>query len=175
MLSRISHVDELLLFSAVTREIRNNEVLVLAFENSEDEGLLATHDSNSYGGRKRLLRKSMRMFPCTRISTKWSWKATMMSKQTEWRMFWWAKASLLFDSFVCFPPQILAGEVMAFFMRSEGAQEKTIVTADCCYFNPLLRRIIRFLGTFSEEELTVNLLGWGSGHLGNWRKYSCSL
>jgi len=44
LLSRISHVDELLLVLTVTREIRNNEVLVLAFENSEDEGLLATHD-----------------------------------------------------------------------------------------------------------------------------------
>lgn len=42
--------------------------------------------------------------------------------------------------------KILAGELMAFFMKSEGAQEKTIVTADCCYFSPLLRRIIRFLG-----------------------------
>lgn len=42
--------------------------------------------------------------------------------------------------------QILVGELCAFFTKAEGAQEKTIVTADCCYFNPLLRRIIRFLG-----------------------------
>lgn len=49
--SRISHVDELLLVLTVTREIRNNEVLVLAFGNGENEGLLATHDSNSQGGR----------------------------------------------------------------------------------------------------------------------------
>lgn len=48
--SRISHVDELLPVLTVTREIRNNEVLVLAFENGENEGLLATHDSNSQGG-----------------------------------------------------------------------------------------------------------------------------
>lgn len=48
--------------------------------------------------------------------------------------------------FFCSYLQILAGELMAFFMKSEGTQEKTIVTADCCYFSPLLRRIIRFLG-----------------------------
>ena len=46
--------------------------------------------------------------------------------------------------FVC--AQILIGELCAFFTKAEGTQEKTIVTADCCYFNPLLRRIIRFLG-----------------------------
>lgn len=48
------------------------------------------------------------------------------------------------NSSVCF--QILVGELCAFFTKAEGTQEKTIVTADCCYFNPLLRRIIRFLG-----------------------------
>ncbi|TMS23348.1 Phospholipid phosphatase-related protein type 1, partial [Larimichthys crocea] len=32
---------------------------------------------------------------------------------------------------------ILIGEVTSFFVKTEGAQEKTIVTADCCYFNPL--------------------------------------
>lgn len=42
--------------------------------------------------------------------------------------------------------QIVVGELCAFFTKAEGTQEKTIVTADCCYFNPLLRRIIRFLG-----------------------------
>lgn len=45
--SRVSHVDELLLILTVTREIRNNEVLVLAFEDAENEGLLATHDSGN--------------------------------------------------------------------------------------------------------------------------------
>lgn len=25
-------------------------------------------------------------------------------------------------------------------------QEKTIVTGDCCYLNPLIRRIVRFIG-----------------------------
>lgn len=49
---------------------------------------------------------------------------------------------------VSFLSQILIGEVTSFFAKTEGAQEKTIVTADCCYFNPLLRRIVRFLGQF---------------------------
>lgn len=31
------------------------------------------------------------------------------------------------------------------------AQEKTIVTGDCCYLNPLIRRIIRFIGKFSSQ------------------------
>ena len=50
--------------------------------------------------------------------------------------------------FVCVCAQILVGELCAFFTKAEGTQEKTIVTADCCYFNPLLRRIIRFLGEY---------------------------
>ncbi|TWW58525.1 Phospholipid phosphatase-related protein type 5 [Takifugu flavidus] len=45
--------------------------------------------------------------------------------------------------------KILIGEVTSFFVKTEGAQEKTIVTADCCYFNPLVRRIVRFLGVYS--------------------------
>uniref|UniRef100_A0A8B9HX15 Phospholipid phosphatase related 2a n=1 Tax=Astyanax mexicanus TaxID=7994 RepID=A0A8B9HX15_ASTMX len=53
--------------------------------------------------------------------------------------------------------EILAGELMAFFMKSEGTQEKTIVTADCCYFNPLLRRIIRFLGVYSFGLFTTTI------------------
>lgn len=53
---------------------------------------------------------------------------------------------------VCLCAQILAGELCAFFTKAEGTQEKTIVTADCCYFNPLLRRIIRFLG----EQTVLN-------------------
>ncbi|KPP63171.1 lipid phosphate phosphatase-related protein type 5-like [Scleropages formosus] len=44
---------------------------------------------------------------------------------------------------------ILAGELTAFFLKSDGTQEKTIVSADCCYFNPLLRRIVRILGVYS--------------------------
>lgn len=52
-------------------------------------------------------------------------------------------------------PQILIGEVTSFFVKTERAQEKTIVTADCCYFNPLLRRIVRFLGQLNSEGLEV--------------------
>lgn len=53
------------------------------------------------------------------------------------------------------PSQILIGEVTSFFVKTERAQEKTIVTADCCYFNPLLRRIVRFLGQLRSEGLEV--------------------
>ncbi|XP_035261392.1 phospholipid phosphatase-related protein type 5-like isoform X1 [Anguilla anguilla] len=52
---------------------------------------------------------------------------------------------------------ILAGELSCFFMKAEGAQEKTIVTADCCYFNPLLRRIVRFLGVYSFGLFTTTI------------------
>jgi len=31
------------------------------------------------------------------------------------------------------------------------AQEKTIVTGDCCYLNPLIRRIIRFIGKIAVK------------------------
>ncbi|XP_035762213.1 phospholipid phosphatase-related protein type 2-like [Neolamprologus brichardi] len=47
---------------------------------------------------------------------------------------------------------ILIGEVTSFFVKTEGAQEKTIVTADCCYFNPLLRRIVRFLEPLNQLQ-----------------------
>lgn len=46
--------------------------------------------------------------------------------------------------------QIFIGEVSMYVMKSTReallAQEKTIVTGDCCYLNPLIRRIIRFVG-----------------------------
>ncbi|TNN32644.1 Phospholipid phosphatase-related protein type 5 [Liparis tanakae] len=47
---------------------------------------------------------------------------------------------------------IVVGELCAFFTKAEGTQEKTIVTADCCYFNPLLRRVVRFLGERFEKK-----------------------
>ncbi|XP_075888753.1 phospholipid phosphatase-related protein type 2a isoform X2 [Nelusetta ayraudi] len=51
---------------------------------------------------------------------------------------------------------ILVGELCAFFTKADGGtQEKTIVTADCCYFNPLLRRIIRFLGVYAFGFFTT--------------------
>ncbi|XP_028841509.1 phospholipid phosphatase-related protein type 2a isoform X5 [Denticeps clupeoides] len=52
---------------------------------------------------------------------------------------------------------ILIGELMGFFLKTEGSQEKTIVTADCCYFNPLFRRIIRFLGVYSFGLFTTTI------------------
>uniref|UniRef100_A0A3Q2V9S1 Phospholipid phosphatase-related protein type 1 n=2 Tax=Haplochromis burtoni TaxID=8153 RepID=A0A3Q2V9S1_HAPBU len=48
---------------------------------------------------------------------------------------------------------IFIGEVSMYMMKSTReallAQEKTIVTGDCCYLNPLIRRIIRFIGVFA--------------------------
>ncbi|XP_030235053.1 phospholipid phosphatase-related protein type 2a isoform X2 [Gadus morhua] len=52
---------------------------------------------------------------------------------------------------------ILVGEMCAFFTKAEGTQEKTIVTADCCYFNPLLRRIVRFLGVYAFGLFTTTI------------------
>ncbi|MGH0168495.1 UNVERIFIED_CONTAM: hypothetical protein FKN15_054790 [Acipenser sinensis] len=52
---------------------------------------------------------------------------------------------------------ILAGELSAFFLRSDAAHEKTIATGDCCYFNPLLRRIVRFLGVYSFGLFTTTI------------------
>lgn len=65
-----------------------------------------------------------------------------------------------FNPLLCvfFCGQILVGELCAFFTKAEGTQEKTIVTADCCYFNPLLRRIIRFLGELTALHCTISLL-----------------
>ncbi|XP_061555421.1 phospholipid phosphatase-related protein type 1 isoform X3 [Phycodurus eques] len=48
---------------------------------------------------------------------------------------------------------IFVGEVSMYAMKSTResllAQEKTIVTGDCCYLNPLIRRVIRFIGVFA--------------------------
>ncbi|KAL7825776.1 hypothetical protein SRHO_G00335140 [Serrasalmus rhombeus] len=52
---------------------------------------------------------------------------------------------------------ILIGELALFFSKPEALQEKTIVTADCCYFNPLLRRIVRFLGVYSFGLFTTTI------------------
>ncbi|XP_041091678.1 phospholipid phosphatase-related protein type 5-like isoform X2 [Polyodon spathula] len=52
---------------------------------------------------------------------------------------------------------ILAGELSVFFLRPDGAREKTIATGDCCYFNPLLRRIVRFIGVFSFGLFTTTI------------------
>ncbi|XP_063279370.1 phospholipid phosphatase-related protein type 1 isoform X2 [Prinia subflava] len=48
---------------------------------------------------------------------------------------------------------IFIGEVSMYFIKSTRQtliiQEKTILTGECCYLNPLLRRIIRFIGVFA--------------------------
>nr|XP_054590707.1 phospholipid phosphatase-related protein type 5 isoform X1 [Nothobranchius furzeri] len=52
---------------------------------------------------------------------------------------------------------ILVGELCSFFTKAQGTQEKTIVTADCCYFNPLLRRVVRFLGVYTFGLFTTTI------------------
>ncbi|XP_071207659.1 phospholipid phosphatase-related protein type 1-like isoform X1 [Salvelinus alpinus] len=48
---------------------------------------------------------------------------------------------------------IFIGEVSMYIMKSTRAvlltQEKTMVTGECCYLNPLIRRVIRFIGVFA--------------------------
>ncbi|XP_069557292.1 phospholipid phosphatase-related protein type 2a isoform X6 [Brachyistius frenatus] len=61
------------------------------------------------------------------------------------------------DGWIHLSNKILVGELCAFFTKAEGTQEKTIVTADCCYFNPLLRRIIRFLGVYAFGLFTTTI------------------
>lgn len=49
------------------------------------------------------------------------------------------------------------------------AQEKTILTGECCYLNPLLRRIVRFIGVFAfglfATDIFVNAGQVVTGHL----------
>lgn len=56
-----------------------------------------------------------------------------------------------------FLSQIFIGEVSMYVMKSTReallAQEKTIVTGDCCYLNPLTRRIVRFIGKKQEDQV----------------------
>ncbi|XP_030051142.1 phospholipid phosphatase-related protein type 2 isoform X1 [Microcaecilia unicolor] len=52
---------------------------------------------------------------------------------------------------------ILTGELTFFLWQSNWREEKTIVSGDCCYFNPLLRRIIRFLGVYSFGLFTTTI------------------
>ncbi|XP_028567846.1 phospholipid phosphatase-related protein type 2 isoform X4 [Podarcis muralis] len=52
---------------------------------------------------------------------------------------------------------ILVGELAAFFLQPERREEKTIISGECCYFNPLLRRIIRFLGIYSFGLFTTTI------------------
>lgn len=40
------------------------------------------------------------------------------------------------------------------------AQEKTIVTGDCCYLNPLMRRIVRFIGEQQSSSRLPNSRKW---------------
>uniref|UniRef100_A0A2K5JEK7 Phospholipid phosphatase-related protein type 1 n=1 Tax=Colobus angolensis palliatus TaxID=336983 RepID=A0A2K5JEK7_COLAP len=52
---------------------------------------------------------------------------------------------------------IFIGEISMYFIKSTResliAQEKTILTGECCYLNPLLRRIIRFTAFLCSDTL----------------------
>lgn len=58
-----------------------------------------------------------------------------------------------------FSCKIIVGETAVFCLqlatRDFENQEKTLLTGDCCYINPLVRRTVRFLGTCS-----LNCLWW---------------
>ncbi|XP_035877871.1 phospholipid phosphatase-related protein type 1 isoform X2 [Phyllostomus discolor] len=68
---------------------------------------------------------------------------------------------------------IFIGEVSMYFIKSTResliAQEKTILTGECCYLNPLLRRIVRFIGVFAfglfATDIFVNAGQVVTGHL----------
>ncbi|XP_036408049.1 phospholipid phosphatase-related protein type 5-like [Megalops cyprinoides] len=64
-------------------------------------------------------------------------------------------------------PTILVGELMAFFMKTDGTQEKTIIKADSCYFNSSLRRIVLFLGVYSFHLFTTIFANAGQVVTGN--------
>ncbi|XP_029440990.1 phospholipid phosphatase-related protein type 2 isoform X2 [Rhinatrema bivittatum] len=52
---------------------------------------------------------------------------------------------------------ILIGELTFLFRQSSWREEKTIISGECCYFNPLLRRIVRFLGVYSFGLFTTTI------------------
>ncbi|KAM5257751.1 phospholipid phosphatase-related protein type 1 isoform 2-T4 [Hipposideros larvatus] len=68
---------------------------------------------------------------------------------------------------------IFIGEISMYFIKSTResliAQEKTILTGECCYLNPLLRRIVRFIGVFAfglfATDIFVNAGQVVTGHL----------
>ncbi|XP_038649849.1 phospholipid phosphatase-related protein type 5-like isoform X1 [Scyliorhinus canicula] len=62
--------------------------------------------------------------------------------------------ALLYSLVAGVPPvMMIVGEVAVFFLQSAtkefGNREKTIITGDCCYINPLVRRTVRFLGVYA--------------------------
>ncbi|XP_016110942.1 phospholipid phosphatase-related protein type 1-like [Sinocyclocheilus grahami] len=58
---------------------------------------------------------------------------------------------------------IFVGEISMYIMKSTRealiAQEKTIVTGECCYLNPLIRRIIRFIGIGNDSNDSISWRG----------------
>lgn len=83
-------------------------------------------------------------------------------------------------------PKIIVGETAVFCLQLATKdfenQEKTILTGDCCYINPLVRRTIRFLGMskitafiFSMVRVInyVLILTWGK-YSDNYIIFTCS-
>ncbi|XP_065406641.1 phospholipid phosphatase-related protein type 1 isoform X3 [Chrysemys picta bellii] len=58
---------------------------------------------------------------------------------------------------------IFIGEISMYFIKSTRetliVQEKTILTGECCYLNPLLRRIIRFIDEIEHDKYGVFAFG----------------
>ncbi|XP_038627103.1 phospholipid phosphatase-related protein type 2 isoform X2 [Tachyglossus aculeatus] len=52
---------------------------------------------------------------------------------------------------------ILMGEMAFAFFPSGRREEKTIISGDCCYFSPALRRLVRFLGVYSFGLFTTTI------------------
>ncbi|KAI4590728.1 hypothetical protein MJG53_001777 [Ovis ammon polii x Ovis aries] len=63
------------------------------------------------------------------------------------------QAKKLLGNFKVTLSQIIVGETAVFCLqlatRDFENQEKTILTGDCCYINPLVRRTVRFLGIYT--------------------------
>ncbi|MBN3272740.1 PLPR1 protein, partial [Polyodon spathula] len=78
------------------------------------------------------------------------------------------------------PSQIFSGEISMYFIKSTResliAQEKTIVTGECCYLNPLIRRIIRFIGVFAFGLFATDIfVNAGQVVTGNLAPYFLSI
>lgn len=61
--------------------------------------------------------------------------------------------------FLC---KIIVGETAVFCLqlatRDFENQEKTILTGDCCYINPLVRRTVRFLGMYPLTYFNIIII-----------------
>ncbi|KAG7477166.1 hypothetical protein MATL_G00091210 [Megalops atlanticus] len=75
---------------------------------------------------------------------------------------------------------IFIGEISMYCLKSTRetlrAEEKTIVTAQCCYLSPLLRRVIRFIGVFAFGLFATDIcVNTGQVVTGNLAPYFLSV